>query len=294
MHSFSQELRYALRQLRQAPGFALISILTLALGIGANIAVFSVTNAVLLNPSGIPHPRGLVALRARYMALADLHNIGISAPDFGDAEDGHNIFSSAAVMQANSFNYSRENGNPELLNGATVSSGYFDTFGVKPMMGRGFTPEEDQPGAEHETVLSYRVWVKRFGSDPNIVGQTLMLNNQPYRVIGVMDRSFNWPNQAEIWVPIALPPARYKDPNYRYNEYLFSVARLRAGRDAATGERISQHEGRAEYRVGEQQHAQPRTAAFPRVLAGPADGACSPCRSPNSSAAICASRSPCC
>ena len=229
MHTVLQEFRYALRQLRKSPGFALVSVLTLALGIGANIAVFSVTNAVLLNPSGIPHADGLVALRARYNALPDLSNINVSPPDFADAAEGKDIFSSAAIMQAASFNYSRENGNPELLNGATVSSGYFDTFGVKPMMGRLFAPEEDQPGAEHETVLSYRVWVKRFGSDPNIVGQTLMLNNQPYRVIGVMDRSFNWPNQAELWVPIALLPARYKDPNYRYNEYLFSVARLRPG-----------------------------------------------------------------
>ncbi len=132
-------------------------------------------------------------------------------------------------MSGSSFNYSRENANPELLNGARVSSGYFDTFGVKPMLGRVFTPEEDLPGAEREAVLSYRAWHKHFGSDPNIVGQTLMLNNQAYRVIGVMGPSFNWPNQAELWAPIALPPARYKDPNYRYNEYLFAVARLRPG-----------------------------------------------------------------
>ncbi len=136
MHTFGQELRYALRQLRQAPGFALISILTLALGIGANIAVFSVTNAVLLNPSGIPHAQGLVALRARYMALADLHNIGISAPDFGDAEDGHNIFSSAAVMQANSVNYSPANATPIRLRSAKVSHAFFDVFGVRPLLGR--------------------------------------------------------------------------------------------------------------------------------------------------------------
>jgi predicted permease len=229
MHTIWHEFRYAFRQLRKAPGFATVSVLTLALGIGANIAVFSVTNAVLLNPSGIPHADGLVALRARYKALPDLNNINMSAPDFGDARDGKDIFSSAAIMQGQSFNYSRDNANPELLNGATVSSGYFETFKARPYLGRVFTPEEDQPGAEHETVLSYRVWQKRFGADPNIVGQTLMLNNQPYRVIGVMDRSFNWPNQAELWVPIALPPAIYHDENNRYNEYLVAIARLRPG-----------------------------------------------------------------
>ena len=147
MHTLLQEFRYALRQLRKSPGFAAVSVLTLALGIGANIAVFSVTNAVLLNPSGIPHAGGLVALRARYQAMPDLNNISMSAPDFGDAADGKNIFSSAAVMQAGSFNYTRENGNPELLNGAKVSSGYFDTFDARPYLGRVFTPEEDQPGA---------------------------------------------------------------------------------------------------------------------------------------------------
>ncbi len=229
MHTILHEFRYALRQLRKAPGFAAVSVLTLALGIGANIAVFSVTNAVLLNPSGIPHADGLVAVRARYNAMPDLSNIAVSAPDFGDAADGKSIFSSGAVMQPRGFNYARENGYPELLNGALVSSGWFETFDVRPFMGRVFTPEEDQPSAGNEAVLSYRAWQKRFGSDPNIVGQTLMLNSQAFRVIGVMGPSFNWPNQAELWVPIALPPSIYHDANYRHNENLFAVARLRPG-----------------------------------------------------------------
>ena len=229
MSTILYEFRYALRQLRKSPGFAAVAILTLALGIGANIAVFSVTTAVLLNPSGIPHANGLVALRARYQDPPDLNNISMSAPDFGDAADGKTIFSSAAVMQAGSYNFSRENSNPELLNGARVSSGYFDTFEARPYLGRVFTPEEDVPGAEHEAVLSYNTWKKRFGGDPNIVGQSLVLNQQSYRVVGVMGPEFNWPNKAELWTPIALPPAQYHDSNYRYNEYLFAVGRLRPG-----------------------------------------------------------------
>jgi len=229
MQTFSQELRYALRQLRKSPAFTAISVLTLALGIGANVAVFSVTNAVLLNPSGIAHSDGMVALRVRYAQIADLANIGISAPDFGDAADGKSIFSAAAVMQAAAFNFARENANPELLNGAQVSSAYFDVFAARPYLGRVFTPEEDQPGAGMEAVLSYSTWRKRFGSNPSIIGRTLMLNEQPYRVVGVMGRDFNWPNKAELWVPIALPPARYHDRTYRYNENLFGVARLRPG-----------------------------------------------------------------
>ena len=229
MDTLLHDLRYALRQLRKAPGFTLVSVLTLALGIGANIAVFSVTNAVLLNPSGIPHASGLLALRVRYLKIPDLNNINLSPTDFGDALAGKNIFSSAAIMQAIGLNYSPENANPELLNGAKVSSQYFDTFGVKPLLGRGFTPEEDQPGAEHETVLSYHTWQKHFGADPNILNRSLMLNNLPYRVIGVMGPDFDWPNAVELWIPMALPLGRYQDENYRYNEYLFAIARLRPG-----------------------------------------------------------------
>src|SRR6201995_479688 len=113
MQSFFYELRYAFRQLSKSPGFTAVAILTLALGIGANIAVFSVTNGVLLNPSGISHPDGLIALRVRYRAMPDLSNIAISAPDFSDAADGKDIFSAAALMRAAHFNLQRANSNPE-------------------------------------------------------------------------------------------------------------------------------------------------------------------------------------
>jgi predicted permease len=229
MHTLLHDFRYAFRQLRKSPGFALISLFTLALGIGANIAVFSVTNAVLLNPSGIPHAHGLVALRVRYRAIPDLSNISISPPDFADAASGKDLFSSAAVMQGMNFNFSRENATPELLRGAVVSAGFFDVFQAKPRLGRTFVPEEDQPGAEHEVVLSQRAWTQNFGSDPNIVGRSLLLNQQPYRVVGVMAADFDWPNQVDVWVPIALPAGRYQDSKYRYNESLFGVARLRPG-----------------------------------------------------------------
>ena len=229
MHTIAQEFRYAVRQLAKSPSFAIVSVLTLALGIGANIAVFSVTNAVLLNPSGIPHVANLVALRAHYDTPADLGNISLSPPDFADAAEGKDIFSAVAIMNARSFNFSRENANPELMQGAQISSGYFDVFEVRPALGRIFTPEEDQPGAGPVAVLSNQAWQKRFGADPNIIGRSIILDQRQYRIIGVMGPEFNWPNQAELWVPIALPPARYHDHNYRYNEYLFGAARLRPG-----------------------------------------------------------------
>src|SRR5208283_5665888 len=109
MQSIAHEFIYALRQLRKSPGFATVSVVTLALGIGANIAVFSVTDAVLLNPSGIPHAANLVALRARYTAMPDLTSIPFSAPDFADAAGGKNIFAASGVMDDTTFNFSREN-----------------------------------------------------------------------------------------------------------------------------------------------------------------------------------------
>ena len=226
MQNLIQDLRYALRQLRKSPGFAAAAILTLALGIGANLAVFSVMNTVLLNPSGIPHPERVVAVRAKY-AMGDLKNINLSPPDFGDAVQGKAIFTSAAIMQGSDFNYNVDGVTPVRLTGAKVSWQWFDVFWAKPHLGRVFRPEEDQPNANHEVVLSYAAWQRRFGSDSAIVGRTVQLNQQSYQVIGVMGPDFAWPNGAELWVPIGLPSAQYFDSNQRYNEYLFSAARLR-------------------------------------------------------------------
>jgi predicted permease len=225
---FAQELRYGLRQLRKSPAFTFTAILTLAFGIGANVAVFSVMNAVLLNPSGIPHSQGLVALRAKY-TFGGLNNISISAPDFQDALEGRKFFSSAAIMQPGSFNYSAADGQPVRLQAARVSWQWFDVFQEKPYLGRNFRLEDDQPNANFSVILSYRGWQQRFGSDANIVGRKLQLNEQSYEIIGVMGPEFGWPNDAEFWTPLALPQNQYFDnQNFRHNENLFGIARLRS------------------------------------------------------------------
>ena len=228
MDHILQDLRYSLRQLIKSPGFTGTAILTLALGIGANIAVFCVINATLLNPSGVPHPDQIVAVRAHY-SVGDLKNISISPTDFGDTVMARNIFTSAAVMRRANFNYSTGGTTPERLMGAAVSWQWFDVFWARPYLGRIFRPEEDQPGANHVAVLSYLTWKKRFGGDPGIVGRNLLLNQESYQVIGVAASGFDWPNQAELWVPLALPTSAFFDNKNRYNEYLFSVARLRPG-----------------------------------------------------------------
>src|SRR5215469_7995664 len=228
MYGLMRDFRYALRQLRKAPGFTFTSILTLALGIGAAVAVFSVMNAVLLNPSGIPHPENVVALRAKY-TFGDLANINISAPDFGDAVSGKDLFTSAAVLQGEDFNYTGSDSMPQRISGAKVSWQWFDVFWARPYLGREFRPEEDQPNANHVAILSYRAWQKRFGGEPSIIGQTLELNQESYKVVGVMGPDFAWPNQAEVWIPIGLVPGSYFDSHNRFNEYLFAAARLRPG-----------------------------------------------------------------
>lgn len=229
MDKVVQELRYGLRQLRKSPAFTITAILTLAFGIGANVAVFSVMNAVLLNPSGIPHSQGLVALRAQY-TLGGLSNISISAPDFQDALEGRQTFETAAVMQSASFNYAAADNRPVRLQAARVTWQWFNVFHVKPYLGRNFRSEDDQPNANYSVILSNRTWKQRFGGDVNIVGRKLQLNEQSYEVIGVMGPEFGWPNDAEFWTPLALPAKNFLDnEHYRHSENLFGVARLPPG-----------------------------------------------------------------
>ncbi len=229
MSSLSQHLRHAFRQLNHSRGFAITAVLTLALGIGANVAVFSVMNAVLLNPGGVPNPDRMLAVRAHYGTPAELGNIGMSPPDFADAEAGKQFLASTAAMTVNNLSYLAEGRGPERLINAAVSWQFFDAFLAKPQLGRTFLSEEDVPGANRVVLLSYPTWKKRFGGDPNIVGRKLTLNQQQYEVIGVMGPDFGWPNQAEVWTPLALIPARLHDHNYRYNEYLFVVSRMKPG-----------------------------------------------------------------
>lgn len=221
------QLGYAFRQLNRSRAFAITAVLTLAFGIGANVAVFSVMNAVLLNPSGIPNPDRMLALRAHYGTPAELGNISMSAPDFADTEAGKQFLSATAAMTPGNLSYLQQGRSPERLINAAVSWQFFDAFLARPRMGRTFRPEEDVPGANRVAVLSYSTWKKRFGGDPNIVGRGITLNQQAYEIIGVMGAEFDWPNQAELWTPLALPPAQLHDHNYRYNEYLFVVSRMR-------------------------------------------------------------------
>jgi predicted permease len=227
MNTIVQDVRYALRMLMKAPAFTAIAILTLALGIGANTAIFSVMNALFLHPPGVAHPEQVVAQRVRYVKLG-LKNISVSAPDFAQMRDSKNLFASGALETEADFNYTGGE-YPQKLQGAQVSWQWFDVFGAKPILGRVFTAVEDQPNANHEVVLSYGAWQRWFGSDPSAIGRSIELNQQPYRIIGVMGRDFHWPNpKTDLWTPLGLPQSAFAIDN-TFNENYLAVARLQPG-----------------------------------------------------------------
>ncbi len=226
MHTLIQDVRYGIRMLTKAPGFTAVAILTLALGIGANTAIFSVVNSLLLHPAGIAHPERVLAVRVRYEKL-NLKSILISAPDFRLMLRDNKIFDAAAMEDPADFN-SASGAVPERLRGAKVSSQWFDAFEARPLLGRVFTPEEDHPGADHEVVLAYDTWKSVFGGDSGIIGRTVLFNQQSYKVIGVMGRDFDWPSPVDLWAPLALPPGDFADDNF-FNEAHFAVARLKPG-----------------------------------------------------------------
>lgn len=224
MGNVLKDVKYGFRMLVKNPGFTIVAALTLALGIGANTAIFSVVNGLFLHPVGIPQPDRLLAIRVKYDKL-NLKDIVISPTDYADVRDAKQVFSSAAIMMPSDFNYSASD-LPERLLGAQVSWQWFEVFGAQPILGRTFHPEEDLPGANLEVILSFGTWKQLFGGDSGIVGTTIQLNQQPYRVIGVMGSDFDWPNQARLWVPLGLAPKEF-GPDNRFNEAYFAVARIR-------------------------------------------------------------------
>jgi len=220
------DVRYALRQLKKSPGFTVTAVLTLALGIGANTAIFSVVNAVLRHPAGVDHPERIAVMHVRYTQFT-LDVPVVSVPTFAKAAAMRDEVEAAAIEQGASFNIERD-GQAENIPAAMVSSGWFGVYGARPILGRTFTTEEDQPGAAPVVVLSYGMWQRVFGGRQDVAGQTLLLDQKPYRVLGVMRSDFAWPRKAEVWVPIALPPPAY-DPSNLFNEQYNAEALLRPG-----------------------------------------------------------------
>jgi predicted permease len=224
------DLRHALRQLSRMPGFVLTTIVTLVLGIGANAAIFSVVNGVLRHPAGVDNPERVAVMKVRYTQFS-LDIPWVSVPDLLDAAALKDQVEAASLALDTSFNIVHD-GTVEHLPAERVSVPWFQVFGARPILGRTFTPQEDQPGAAPVAVLSYGLWQRAFGGRRDVLGQTITLDQKPYQVIGVMRSDFDWPRGKQLWVPIALPP-QASVARERFNENYYAYLRLRAGASIA-------------------------------------------------------------
>jgi putative ABC transport system permease protein len=219
-----QDIRYGFRMLLKSPGFTALAVTALALGIGANTAVFSAANAFLREPVSFPQADRLVMP----LNLAPGQTVNwsqVSPADYLDWKKQSHSFEEFAAWRWYGADMTGK-GDPEKLNGALVSANFFDTLGVMPMMGRPFLPQEEQPGHDHEVILSYGLWQRKFGSDPNVIGKTVDLDGAAYDIVGVMGKDFDFPQTQEIWRPLALTPA---EQTLRSQHYIMPVARLKPG-----------------------------------------------------------------
>jgi putative ABC transport system permease protein len=215
------DLRYALRALARAPGFTLAVVLTLALGIGVNSAIFSVVHTVLLRPLPYGSPEQLVLLYGRY---PEFGRTSTSLPDFIDWRDGTRSFEQMAARHPGSFVLTGE-GEPERVIADRVTSNFFATLGVRPVIGRAFLPEEDKMGGDDRVVvLSHGYWQRRFGGDPRVLGRQIQLSGRPWTVVGVTPPSFRYGRAVDLWAP-----TRADTTLPRRAEYLDVIGRLKPG-----------------------------------------------------------------
>lgn len=229
MESLWQDLRYSGRMLLKYPGFTIIAVLTLALGIGANTAIFSIVNAVLLRPFPYHAPEQLVTL-GEFVPRGS-----VSYPNFVDWRAQSTLFDSVSAVRSNeSYNFTGA-GEPERVQGRLVSAGFFSLLGMKPILGRDFVAEDDHPGATPTVVLGYSFWSRRFGNDPNIIGKQITLNNRSYTIVGVAPKNFQY-GLDDISIPIGLSAERFK--NRGSDPGIAVVARLKPN--------VSQQQAQAE------------------------------------------------
>jgi predicted permease len=233
MSSFWQDVRYSLRMIAKAPGYAAIAVLTLALGIGANTTIFSWINSTLLNPiPGLASPNEVVALS---LGRGTDNPFPFTYPDFESMRDGQQSF--AGITAANIAPMSLTGkGKPERVWGMVASANYFDLLGVRPILGRGFLPEEDsKPGGAPVAVISYRLWQTHFGANPDVVGQTLEINQHPYTIVGVTPAVFQGSQtglRSEIWIPIMMEEQLMPQGDLIHDHHYFwltALGRLKPG-----------------------------------------------------------------
>ena len=224
METLRQDLRYALRRVRKSPGYTAVIVVALALGIGANTAIFSVADAFLLKPIPFLDTDRLVVVLERQANAGDAWT-SVANANFFDWKSQSQSFEQMAAYDWADVNITGSD-HPEQVQGFLVTANFFDTLAVKPAMGRTFLPEEDQRGHGQVVVLSHGLWERRFGSDPDLIGKTVSLNSKKCAVAGIMPKGFDFPMTAELWMPLALDA---KQRDIRDSHDLEVVGRLNPG-----------------------------------------------------------------
>ena len=227
MSSLLQDLRYALRLLMKNPGFALTAALIMALGIGANTAIFSIVNKVLLEPLPYRDSDRVVQIwhTPPQSSFPGMTTFAVSPANFLDWQKQSRLFDKMAIYTGASFDITGA-GKPESITASPVSTDFFSALGVEPIHGRVFRPDENNPGQNREVVLSYKFWQTHYANDPGALGKTITLDGDPYTIVGVMGPAMNKPGFARIWVPVALTPAAAA---IRNNHNYLAVGRLKPG-----------------------------------------------------------------
>ena len=223
MSTLFQDMRYGIRMLMKRPVFTIVAVLTLALGIGANTAIFSVVNAVLLRPLPYPQADRIIQLWEK-SEKEKVYTGSVSPHNFTDWRNQGQSFASMAAYRYAPFTLTGGD-QPERLNGLMVSSDFLSVMGVQPVLGRDFLPEEDAPGRNRVVILSHGLWQRRFAENREMVGQTLTLNNESYTVVGIMPQGFKFPSPVELWSPLGLDLSRIN----RGTHFLFTIGRLKPG-----------------------------------------------------------------
>src|SRR6266542_3257113 len=217
------DLKFAFRQLLKNPGFTAVAVLTLALGIGANTAIFSVVNAVLLRPPPFKEPGRLVFVSEK---SKDMDNMSVSYPNFRDWQRQQAGFSSVAAFRTEEWNLTGTS-QPERVVGLQVSASFFPTLGVQPLRGRVFEADEDKVGGERVVVLSEGLWQRRFGADPAVLNRPISLNGESYTVVGILPAAFQFPRRVELWTPVGHKAAWTEARGWHPGMYV--IGRLKPG-----------------------------------------------------------------
>ena len=251
------DLKFALRMLAKTPAFTIITVLTLALGIGANSAIFSVVNALLLKPLPFQHLDRLVAVRAS-LPNEGLDATAVSPADFRDWRGQNTVFQEIAAYRIKDRTITGT-GEPELVAGCSVSAGFFSAVQMNTLKGRRLLADEDQPGRDQVAVIGYGLWQRRFGADPSILGATITLDGRAVTVVGIMPPDFDFPFGGELWMPLALTSQQSND---RERRNLQVIAHLKPGVTVAQ----AQAEMTALSKRIEQQYPQTNTGLSVQVI----------------------------